>query len=126
MDISKSLRVVADNAERLGMCFSAHEVREAAAEIDTLRARVRELEAVGGERAIDEATAAHALSDCGAEEIAALRRALVEAGRCVECDGYGRICVDVVCIECGGTGSRADLTPETRAVVARAKEALDG
>jgi polyhydroxyalkanoate synthesis regulator phasin len=45
MDISESLRVVADNAERLGMGFSAHEVREAAAEIDILRARVRELEA---------------------------------------------------------------------------------
>jgi hypothetical protein len=46
MDISKRLRVVADNVEHLGMWFSAHCVREAAAEIDTLRARVRELEGI--------------------------------------------------------------------------------
>jgi hypothetical protein len=59
------------------------------------------------------------------DEILSLRRALVEAGRCVECDGYGRICVDVVCIECGGDGLRADLTPETQAAVARAKEATN-
>jgi RecJ-like exonuclease len=56
-------------------------------------------------------------------EIDTLRRALVEAGRCVECDGYGRVCVSVACVECGATGIRADLAPETRAVVARAKEA---
>jgi hypothetical protein len=60
------------------------------------------------------------------DEILSLRRALVEAGRCVECDGHGRVCVSVACVECGGTGIRADLNPETRAVVARAKEATNG
>lgn len=58
-------------------------------------------------------------------EVDALRRALVEAGGCEVCDGYGRICVSVVCIECGGTGIRADLTPETQAAVAAAKEQID-
>jgi RecJ-like exonuclease len=59
-------------------------------------------------------------------EVDTLRRALVEAGRCVECGGRGRVCVSVACVECGATGIRADLSPETRAAVARAKEALDG
>jgi RecJ-like exonuclease len=59
-------------------------------------------------------------------EVDALRRALVEAGRCVECDGRGRVCVNVACIECRGTGIRSDLTSKTQAVVARAKEATNG
>jgi hypothetical protein len=59
------------------------------------------------------------------DEILSLRRALVEAGRCVECGGRGRVCVNVACIECGGTGIRSDLTPETQAAVARAKEATN-
>lgn len=59
-------------------------------------------------------------------EVDALRRALVEAGRCVECDGYGRICVSVVCIECGGDGIRSDLTSKTRAAVKAAREATNG
>jgi RecJ-like exonuclease len=59
-------------------------------------------------------------------EVDALRRALVEAGGCEVCGGRGRVCVNVVCIECGGTGIRSNLTPKTRVAVARAKEATNG
>ncbi len=73
-----------------------------------------------------------------ADEIDALRKALVEAGRCPHCED-GRnpevvgnehdgspIVIPIPCEACSATGIRADLSPSTQAAVKAAREAIDG
>jgi hypothetical protein len=68
-----------------------------------------------------------------ADEIDALRRALIEAAGCKRCKGKGSIRYGPAaaswtsaCALCLGTGIRPDLSPETQAEAAKAKDAIDG
>jgi hypothetical protein len=105
------------------------------------------LRGLDGPMLLDHFAAGTLLYAAGAEidrlrsEIAQLRAAIVEAGRCRECEGRGSITLHdqveergewvevevgtAACPDCEGTGIPAHLSPATQAVVARAKEEVE-
>jgi hypothetical protein len=143
-----SLQMAATLARATGREGTAATCSEAADVIERQMERVAELEAQVsrsasmGDRCVDGIVAEHA--DEGARiagleaEVAQLRAALVEAGRCRECEGSARltiyetqiVCSDPVevpigdcpCESCDATGIDPSLSPATQAVVAKCRE----